>query len=180
MNRIKLTIVINIIIFLLNIILITNLLFKEKRVITIYEVVKLENDFGLKDSVLNYIKLHEGLRLKPYKCPGGYLTIGYGHKIKQNEHFNNITLIEAEAILKNDFEKAFKLTPNNLTYPKRLALAHFIFCLGIGNYNKSGLKQKVLKNEYIGNEIIRWQYVKGKPYKSLLKARLFELQMYYN
>ena len=25
------------------------------------------------------LKEHEGLRLKAYRCPGGVLTIGYGH-----------------------------------------------------------------------------------------------------
>jgi len=181
MNRIKLTIVINIIL------LITSLIFiiiyfnkiqkKEKKYI--YKIVELKTDFGLKDTVLNYIKLHEGLKLKPYKCPGGYLTIGYGHKIKAKEYFNNITIEEAVALLKHDYEEAFKLSPDYLTYPKRLAIGHFIFSLGIGNFNKSQLKKEIENNSYIGTELFRWCYVNKKYYKSLKVNRLFELKLYY-
>lgn len=40
------------------------------------------------------IKLHEGLRLKPYKCPAGKLTIGYGLNLD-----GGITKEEAEILL---------------------------------------------------------------------------------
>ena len=32
----------------------------------------------------HYTKRFEGLRLKPYLCPAGKLTIGYGHNIEDN------------------------------------------------------------------------------------------------
>ena len=32
----------------------------------------------------HYTKRFEGLRLKPYTCPAGKLTIGYGHNIEDN------------------------------------------------------------------------------------------------
>lgn len=43
---------------------------------------------------------HEGLRLKPYKCSAGYLTIGVGRNLKTR----GITEDEAIYLLDNDIE----------------------------------------------------------------------------
>nr|WP_136252862.1 glycoside hydrolase family protein [Ningiella ruwaisensis] len=48
--------------------------------------------------MLEQIKLHEGLRLKPYKCTAGYLTIGYGRNLESK----GISADEAEEMLLND------------------------------------------------------------------------------
>ena len=50
------------------------------------------------NNVYDLIKRHEGRRLKPYKCPAGKLTIGYG----RNLDANGITHDEAEAMLTHD------------------------------------------------------------------------------
>lgn len=44
------------------------------------------------------IKKHEGLKLKPYHCPAGKLTIGYGRNLQDN----GITLLEADKMLETD------------------------------------------------------------------------------
>ncbi len=44
------------------------------------------------------IKKHEGLKLKPYQCPKGKITIGYGRNLEDN----GITLHEAEKMLETD------------------------------------------------------------------------------
>ena len=51
-------------------------------------------------SVQDRIKAHEGLRLNPYLCPTGHVTIGYGHKIEA------ITEADAEALFQQDFSTA--------------------------------------------------------------------------
>jgi lysozyme len=33
------------------------------------------------------LQIFEGFRPAPYKCPAGYLTIGYGHRIREGESF---------------------------------------------------------------------------------------------
>lgn len=48
------------------------------------------------------IKKHEGLRLKPYKCTAGKLTIGYGRNIEDR----GITEEEAGFLLDNDIKIA--------------------------------------------------------------------------
>lgn len=53
------------------------------------------------EKTIEQIKLHEGLRLKPYKCTEGYLTIGYGRNLETN----GISQDEAEEMLLNDISK---------------------------------------------------------------------------
>lgn len=60
------------------------------------------------NNVIQSIKKHEGLRLKPYKCPANKLTIGYGRNIEDN----GISEDEAYFLLKNDIYRI----EVNLTY----------------------------------------------------------------
>jgi len=53
---------------------------------------------GIHLNLLNQLRRHEGLRLDPYKCSEGYLTIGYGRNIETN----GISEAEAEFMLLND------------------------------------------------------------------------------
>lgn len=54
------------------------------------------------EEAVERVKKHEGLRLKPYRCPAGKLTIGYGRNIEDN----GITEEEAEELLLNDLTTA--------------------------------------------------------------------------
>ena len=36
------------------------------------------------EEIINRLILHEGLKLEPYKCPAGYLTIGVGRNLVTN------------------------------------------------------------------------------------------------
>lgn len=44
------------------------------------------------------LKRHEGLRLKVYRCPAGFLTIGYGRNLESK----GISEAEADEMLAND------------------------------------------------------------------------------
>ena len=46
------------------------------------------------------LKKHEGLRLKPYKCPSGKTTIGYGRNLDDR----GISKQEAEMLLDNEIK----------------------------------------------------------------------------
>lgn len=54
------------------------------------------------DIALVMLKRHEGLRQKPYNCPRGFLTIGYGRNIEAR----GISRQEAEYLLSNDIDEA--------------------------------------------------------------------------
>ncbi len=51
--------------------------------------------------LIEQLKRHEGLKLKPYKCTAGKLTIGYGRNLDDV----GITEIEAEDLLYHDLKK---------------------------------------------------------------------------
>lgn len=53
--------------------------------------------------MIDRIKKHEGLRLKPYRCTAGKLTIGYGRNLEDN----GITEEEAHFLLMNDLKKSW-------------------------------------------------------------------------
>lgn len=64
-----------------------------------------------------FLKEDEGLRLRPYVCPAGYLTIGYGHNLGLKAtpdvwslcawpERDTLTLDEAKFILETDVEAA--------------------------------------------------------------------------
>lgn len=52
--------------------------------------------------LIERIKQHEGFRSKPYKCPAGKLSIGYGRNLEDN----GIREQEAETMLMNDLTQA--------------------------------------------------------------------------
>lgn len=57
------------------------------------------------------IKKHEGLRLDPYKCTAGRLTIGYGRNLEDR----GITLEEAEMFLNNDMDQIREELHNSIS-----------------------------------------------------------------
>ena len=123
------------------------------------------------------LKQREKFIPKVYRCPAGYKTIGYGHKLLKEERFKKIDTIKALEILKEDFNKALVEVNNKFkdsTYKWKLAHAHFAFCLGIGNAT-TAIKNKTL-HKYI-------YYRKNNRYikaKSLVRARQFELALINN
>ncbi len=56
---------------------------------------------------LEQLRRHEGLRLAPYRCPAGFLTVGYGHNLDADPlpgaaRKSALTEGEAEALLQRD------------------------------------------------------------------------------
>lgn len=88
----------------------------------------------------DFVKKWEGLRLAAYRCPGGVLTIGYGHTkgVRQGQV---ITRQEADKFLKDDLiEHAEKLAPYvtcKLSEGQYVALLDLAFNLGVNAVAKS-------------------------------------------
>ncbi len=94
------------------------------------------------------IKNHEGLRLKPYRCTAGKLTIGYGRNLddrgisahEANELFEN-DLIDAEIALGNIFGlEIFKESEGRVA-----ALLSMAFNLGEAGLQKFKLMNAAVK-----------------------------------
>jgi lysozyme len=86
-----------------------------------------------KNLAAKMIRTHEGLKLHPYKCTSGKLTIGYGRNIEDV----GISVEEADMLLNNDINRAVdELTLNvhgfeSLPYMVRVVLIDMCFNLGI-------------------------------------------------
>lgn len=80
---------------------------------------------------------HEGLKLKPYRCSEGYLTIGVGHNLDTNGISEDI----AFALLREDIVSA-KVNLSKYSFWEELdivrkdALTDFMFNVGAGTFAK--------------------------------------------
>jgi len=92
---------------------------------------------GIHLNLLNQIRRHEGLRLDPYKCSEGYLTIGFGRNLETN----GISEAEAEFMLSNDLlmvegELNDEGWYNQLDETRRAVVLNMAFNLGKKNLFK--------------------------------------------
>ena len=132
------------------------------------------------------IKKFEGLSLKPYYCSSNVKTIGWGHVITKNDKIGaSITNERAEELLKQDIANAASCLFRNslgisLNYNQKAALISFIFNLGGSAFQRSVLRQKLLRGEYTeaAKEFSRWVFVGSKKLKGLEKRRLAEKELF--
>lgn len=133
---------------------------------------------------INLIKTYEGFSPIPYFCPAGIKTIGYGHVIKPDEQYTNITRVEANRLLKKDIlicEASLMRNINIVLNQNQFdALISFIFNLGSSAFQRSTLRQKINYGMWdeIPHEWMRWVYSKGVALNGLVKRRNHELQLF--
>lgn len=131
----------------------------------------------------------EGLYLKPYICPAGVPTIGYGATFYENGERVTlrdapITKERAEALLlwmiRTQYMPAvIKLCPT-VDNPKRLAaLIDFAFNLGVGRLKSSTLRKRVNAGEWdlVPAELRKWTRGGGKILRGLVLRREAEIQL---
>lgn len=76
---------------------------------------------------------HEGLRLKPYRCPAGFLTIGVGRNLETR----GITAGEADTLLEHDIDLCLRLLTDRFAWfadldgVRQRALVDLCFNLGM-------------------------------------------------
>lgn len=132
-------------------------------------------------------KRWEGFESRPYLCPAGVPTIGYGFT-----HYADgraVTLLdpqmtreEAGALLEHLLRTVYipqtiRLCPN-IDTPERLgALADFCFNLGRGNLAASTLRRKVNAGAWdaVPEQLRRWTRAGGKVLKGLVLRREAEI-----
>ena len=104
--------------------------------------------------LIKLIKDSEGCKLKSYKCPAGIWTIGYGQTKGVKEGMTWTQQQADEDIIKTAlqaFNEAIKASPilSTANMEKQAAIADFVYNLGITNYNKSTLKLRVDKGNWV-------------------------------
>ena len=129
----------------------------------------------------------EGLRLKPYICPAGYPTIGYGTVWKPDgtkvtmEH-PPITKETAEAWLLHELRHNYlagvvKASPGLLAIPRALgAMTDFAYNLGVARYRSSTLRRRVDVQDWDAakEELMKWVRGGGKVLPGLVRRRQAE------
>ena len=141
---------------------------------------------------LDLIKRFEGLELKPYKCPAGIPTIGYGNtyypsgaKVKLTDPA--ITQIVAEALLKfllGSYEKSVdSFCRDDINQNQFDALVSFAYNCGVNNLKSSTLLKKVNANPNdptIKAEFLKWNKASGRVLAGLTKRRQAEADLYFS
>jgi lysozyme len=140
---------------------------------------------------INLIKHYEGFYSKPYRCPAGLWTIGYGHVINDGRNLpvdcdRVFSIGEIDALLIADlkrFERGVSLyCPVQLTQNQFDCLVSFSFNLGLGTLQRSTVRQKVNRGDIDGAAKVLLQYNKagGKVLKGLTLRRIDEAKLLRN
>lgn len=88
--------------------------------------------------MINQLRIHEGERLKPYKCTAGKLTIGIGRNLEDR----GITQAESSFLLENDIQdftdRLYEIHPwiNELNDVRQRVLVDMCFNLGLNGLLK--------------------------------------------
>lgn len=116
----------------------------------------------MKDRLKTQLIRHEDLRLKPYMCPAGKMTIGVGRNIEDR----GITKSEAMLLLDNDIEMCEEQLNDRIKdfqhYPDDVKLVLMNMCFNLGINRLLGFR-KTLKN------IADGEYIKASS--EMLKSR---------
>ena len=136
------------------------------------------------------IKHHEGVRSRPYRCPANLWTVGVGHLIGDGKSLpdtwnRTFTETEIDGILKSDLRRfelgVHKMLPNvPLRQHEFDALVSFCFNLGLGCFQRSTLRQALLRgNKKAAMEsLVKYCRAGGKILRGLQTRRLDEKALF--
>ena len=136
------------------------------------------------------IKHHEGVRSRPYRCPAHLWTIGVGHligdgKLLPDSWNRTFTEVEIDGLLKSDLRRfelgISKMLPNvPLRQCEFDCLVSFAFNLGLGTFQRSTLRQALLRgNKKAAMEsLVKYCRASGKIVKGLQTRRLDEKALF--
>ena len=142
------------------------------------------------NKLIQMLKHHEGVRSKPYRCPAGLWTVGVGHLIGDGkslpESWNRtFTQEEIDGLLKRDlnrFERGIlKMLPNvRLRQCEFDCLVSFAFNLGLGTFQRSTLRQALLRGdkEAAIESLLKYCRAGGRVLKGLQLRREAEAKMF--
>jgi lysozyme len=136
------------------------------------------------------IKHHEGVRNRAYRCPAGLFTIGVGHLIGDGKSLpadwnRTFTAEEIDGLLKSDLRRfelgVHKMLPNvPLRQHEFDALVSFCFNLGLGCFQRSTLRQALLRGDKKAamESLVKYCRAGGKILRGLQIRRLDEKALF--
>jgi lysozyme len=135
-------------------------------------------------------KVFEGFSQKPYLCPAGIWTIGFGTTRYPNgkqvtKDDPPISREEAEVFLEQELIRQAKISvlycPVLAQHPYKLAaIIDFCYNLGPGRLKYSTLRRKVNEQDWSGAkaELMKWVYAGGKKLNGLVSRRVAEAKLF--
>jgi lysozyme len=146
------------------------------------------------------LKHHEGVELRPYRCPARLWSVGVGRLIDPS-HLKvpfekrlelpipegwdrTLTMEEVDDLLAKDLDRFLAgvrrlCTVDDLS-PRHLALTSFAFNVGLGNLQNSTLRMKHNRGDFEGaaDEFPKWNLSAGKVLPGLVTRRKDERALY--
>lgn len=135
--------------------------------------------------LLDKLKEFEGLKLEAYRCPGGVLTIGYGHTGRDVREGDRISQYYAEELLKADVAEVAEQVERlgvARTQGQFDALVSFAFNIGTDRLRTSKLLRLIRRQDSYRNikaEFKRWVYADGKKQPGLERRRAWEASRFF-
>ena len=136
------------------------------------------------------IKHHEGVRSRPYRCPANLWTVGVGHligngKLLPDSYNRTFSAEEIDGILKSDLRRfelgISKMLPNMpLRQCEFDCLVSFAFNLGLGTFQRSTLRQALLRGDKKAamESLVKYCRAGGKILRGLQIRRLDEKALF--
>lgn len=169
----------------------------EPKVVNVESPVEVKEETKLEETIMytpsdkcyDLIKTFEGFKAKPYKCPAGVPTIGYGSTFYEDGTKVKLTdapITEARAMdllgnVVNDFSKQVnKLIKVEVTQHQYDALVDFAYNVGVGNLASSTLLKKLNAKLYdeTAEQFLRWNKAGGVILVGLTKRRNAEKELF--
>ena len=139
------------------------------------------------DAAEGLCRVFEGFRSKPYLCPAGVPTIGYGSTYyadgrKVTLQDGPIGESEARGLLLHELQHTYapgvaRLCPVLLNHEAKFnAIVDFCYNLGVGRLQTSTLRRKINAQDWEGakEQLMLWTRGGGKVLPGLLKRRQAE------
>jgi lysozyme len=142
------------------------------------------------DKLIKLLRHHEGVRNKPYQCPAKLWTVGVGHLIGDGKSLpaswnKTFTNEEIDGILKSDLNRfelgVSKMLPNvQLKQHEFDALVSFCFNLGLGCFQRSTIRQALLRGdkEQAMESLMKYCRAGGKILRGLENRRKDERRLF--
>ena len=142
------------------------------------------------ERAIKLIKHHEGVRNRPYRCPANLYTVGVGHLIGDGKHLpdswnRTFSQEEIDGILKSDLRRfelgVHKMLPNvPLRQHEFDAIISFCFNLGLGCFQRSTLRQALLRGDKKAamESLVKYCRAGGKILRGLQIRRLDEKALF--
>lgn len=134
---------------------------------------------------IELIKKYESFMPRPYVCPAGKLTIGYGHVIGEEEDFTEITKDQAHDLLVEEDlpsreRTVYQYVRTPLTQSQFDALVSLVYNIGATAFKSSTLLRKLNNGDIEGaaDEFMKWVHAGGKRMQGLVNRREAEREMF--